>query len=1103
MFDIYRNLELKNDWLILTVAAFTTLANGLVPVVISILTGRVFNLLKFLGTDTYKTKSEFVHELTLRSFSIAAVAACVIPISWVSISCWMAIGERQGFRIRSSLLSFYFDRDLQWYDANQNIEGEFIQVNRCVEEVRASSAEASAIISQNIVSIIALIATSMYYSWSLTLIILCSLPLLVILVVWFSKKVEKFSKLENAESTNASSILAWSLSAFQMIRLFDTSYLEQANFETSIFKCRKFFVKSCLFAALNASSLRFLVLCMFVQGFWFGNTQIKRGNLDAGDVVTCFSSCLLLGSSLSGTLQQIVTIQKGKVAMQRINGFILPKDTLTDMWEKRNSIISSTSSIGLSPIFCEGDIVFDNISFAYPTRPDDYILKNVSIHIRSGVTSFIVGKSGSGKSTLASLLLKMYSNYTGDIKFGRYNLQSLDDSWLTENITLVEQSCTLFNGTLKNNITIANKDASDDDVRKACQFALLNSALHNLSDGVNTLLGRHGVTLSGGQQQRVALARAYLRDTPVLILDESLSALDAMSRELIVEAIRHWRNGKSTIVLTHEYSQIKENDYVYLMDEGAVVESGFKHELLAKSDSYFTQLNYLQNFITEPPTSPDAQLPYSPGCNSAYACNPISRFSRFFFDTVGLDTYHNNPTVYNSKKRIRPNAERIDPANIKRELQNSQKGDLEENRKPGLMKLSCILKKMTYSMPKRRYLLLGLLFSAIAGISNPLFSYTFSKLLTGIAQDGSNNNSSFYLMKWSIIVLSLAAVDGVSTFFKDFLLGYCSELWITQLRIDAMSKISRCSLEWFGLPNNNSSELNSLIMNDLRDLRGLASEFLSAITTLIFVAFVGLIWAIAAGWKLSLVCISLFPAFLLFSGVYGSLLQVYETTYKNEIAELETKAHEIVTFGIVGESGSGKSTLSLLLTRLYSVPDGRISIGKTDINRWDEEALRRQISIVEQKPKFFDGTVRENLVYGMKKTVSVSELSSVLRSVALSSFVRSLPYGLDTRIHLGLMSGGQAQRLSIARALLRDPKIMILDECTSALDATNSFAIAELIKSVLIDVTVIVITHSEQMMQVCDRLLVINKGKVKEEGSFSELLERRGELYRIVSSSKG
>lgn len=1274
MRSLYSNLRLRDDWLLLIVTIFTTIVNGLVPAATSILTGRVFGLLHSLNSNTYASKSDFIHELTLRAFSIAAVAACVIPISWISLTCWMCVGERQGFRIRKSLVRFYFNRNLQWYDKNETLEGDFIQLNRCVEEVRAGSAESSAIIFQNVTSIIALIVTSMYYSWSLTLIILCSTPVLAVLATFFSYNVEKFAKLENEASAQASLVLSWSLNAFQMIRLFNTAHFEETRFERLALKCNKYFIKSCLFSALNASTLRFLTLCMFVQGFWFGNTQVRKGKLNAGDVITCFSSCLQLGSCLSSTLQQLVTLQKGKVAMEKIQGQLSDQDATNDDsstlgWEKRESIISSTSSLGLAPSLYKGDIKVRNVSFAYPTRPDDYVLKDVSLDIKEGSTTFIVGRSGSGKSTLANLLLKMYSNYSGSIELGGYNLQGLDDSWILEQFTLVEQRCTLFNRTLKENITIVDRNATDEMVRQACQFALLSSLLIDLPDGIDTLLGRHGVTLSGGQQQRVALARSYIRNTPILILDEAMSALDISSRNLMIEAFRYWRKGKITIILTHEYSQIRDDEFVYLMREGKVIESGLKSSLLEDQDSNFCQLYHLQDNALEESTMIESVVPYSPD-KTKYDMGTVSRFSKFFFDGGVVDTQAQTDS-FTKRLGFKNGQVRVKPDSIEKALQSDNIEDLERQERPRPMTLTAILKKINKTIPHRRYLVLGLFFSVIAGVANPMFSYIFSKLLTGLVPKGSaHSSSSYYLMKWSVIVMSIAAIDGISTFLKDFILGYCSEIWILRLRIMAMHKITRKPLNWFTFSVNNSSELNSLLMNDLRDLRGLASEFLSAITTLICVAAVGLTWALISGWKLSLVCFSLIPVFILFSGIYGSLLQMYESAYKTEIAELETRIHEVVTsmktiktlslqqqfedeivtqrskvksvskkrsvavgfgiaitnalalvvqailyyygiklvingdysvskmfqtftlllfsimtcvslinqvpeisrgqraatyifkvleesehdetynlvqsgrpayylnpvygntvevkhlsfaypnspsqkvfkslnfhvqtnetVGIIGESGSGKSTIALLLTRLYPVPNGKINIGIDDINDWDEHSLRRTIVIVEQKTNFFDGTLRENLVYGLKTHVTDSELLSVLQLVDLKTLVENLPEYLDTRIHTGLLSGGQAQRLSIARALLRKPKIIILDECTSALDAANSFAIAEVIKSVMKNITVIIITHSQQMMQICDRLLVLRKGKICEEGSYADLYNRRGEMYRIVVSA--
>lgn len=1263
---IYANLRLRNDWLVVVITLVSTAANGLIPAVTSILVGRVFNLLQSLSTDSTLTKSDFVHELTLRSMSIAAVGGCVIPISWVSISCWMILGERQGFRIRQRLLDHYFEKELSWYDSNETLHGDFIQLNRCVEEVRASSAEASAITSQNIITIIALIGTSLYYSWSLTLIIMCSSPILAVLATLFSRKVEKFSSLENKESSNASLVLSWSLEAFQMIRLFNTKSVETSKFTKHVIKCNEYFIKSCVYTSLNASSLRFLTLCMFVQGFWFGNTQIKKGKLNAGDVITCFSSCLLLGSSLSSTLQQIVTMQKGKVAMEKIIKLTSEDIESLTISEKRSSIVSTTSSIGFAPLFCEGDICFEDVSFAYPTRPDDLVLRNITFKIPENRTTFIVGKSGSGKSTISNILLKFYKDYSGTVKVGSFDIATLDSNWLFENTTLVEQKCTLFNGSLKENLLIGTCECSEHNIKQACQFALLNNVLLNLPEGLNTVLGTGGISLSGGQQQKVALARAFIRDTQILILDEALSALDIISRDLLVEAIRQWRNNKTTIILTHEYRQIRDNDFVHLIEGGQIIESGLKADLLKHSKSRFFNLNKLQETSVKNSFVDDSSVFNT----EQYEIKKRSRRPRLFLNSGTLSTYLKPQLQQRKKATSIHRKERIKPEHVEKFLRETY-DDLEDQRRPPIMSLLNIMKQMNKTLEKRVYVYLGLVSSVLAGVANPLFSYTFSKLLTGIAPQDSKSGSSYYSMKWSLIVISIAAIDGIFTFLKEFLLGYCSETWIMSLRIKAITNISSKSIYWFSHQNNTSSEINSLIMNDLRDLRGLASEFLGAVTTLVCVASIGLIWALVSGWKLSLVCISLFPVFIIFSGIYGSLLQVYETEYKTSIAELETLLHEIMTsmktirclqleqhflssythtknrvqqictkrsiatglgiavtnalslvieailfyygiklvingeytlskmfetltlllftimtsvsiinqipeisrgqraatyifkilndkeytdtpdvpnnrlpkdfktiddvpiihvsnlsfsypntpknktfsalsldilpkeiIGIVGESGSGKSTLSLLLTKLYAIPKNKIEIKGNDINDWNTGNLRQLISVVEQKPKFFDGSIQDNLMYGIKTRRTDKEILSVLKLVDMELFVEGLPDLLDTRIHTGLLSGGQAQRLSIARALLQHPEILILDECTSALDSANSLNIAQLIRNNLTNMTVILITHSEQMMNICDRLIVLKNGKIKEQGTFSDLYGKKGELFRIVANDE-
>ena len=221
------------------------------------------------------------------------------------------------------------------------------------------------------------------------------------------------------------------------------------------------------------------------------------------------------------------------------------------------------------------------------------MLDKASLYFSAGGLFFVVGKSGSGKSTLGNLLVKFYEPLSGGIFIDGQGLPTLDDAWVRNNITLVQQGSVLFDDTLFMNIALGDPSPDKtihDRVITACDLSLLHSTVASLPQGLQTRVGPHGHDLSGGQKQRVALARARLRDTPVLILDEVTSALDPLGRNLLMEEIRQWRRGKTTIIITHEVAQIKDTDFVYVMDSGRVVQRGLRKELSNDDSGMFAHL---------------------------------------------------------------------------------------------------------------------------------------------------------------------------------------------------------------------------------------------------------------------------------------------------------------------------------------------------------------------------------------------------------------------------------------------------------------------------------------------------------------------------------
>ncbi|CCH41011.1 Multidrug resistance protein [Wickerhamomyces ciferrii] len=1283
----------KQDIPLLFFGGLSTIFGALGPAISSILMGRVFDVLSNFTKGKYNGFGEYMQAIRMSSMSIILLGVGCIPLVWITITCWMQFGERQGLRARTNILKTFMVNPISWYDENETLMGDLTQINRCVEELRAGTSEATALVLQNFVSLAALIGTALYYSWSVTLVMLASSPIIVIFAYIFAKLTEKYTNNENVETAKAAKTLDWSLFSAKLVRLFSTQDQEYSKFTTAVKNCKQAFFKLTLVTSANMALLRFIMLCMYVQGFWFGSTQVRKGKVDPGDVITCFTSCLMLAETLKSTLPQIITIQKAKVAIAKIQNFIQMRKTKTMVSKFKQQIdLDDTRNISLYPDVCHGDIKFKNVDFSYPTRFETKVLKDVSIHFPAGETTFLVGRSGSGKSTLSSLLLNFYRPNKGRVEIDGFSVSKLNSRWLTDNITLVEQTCTLFKDTIKNNILMGkiaseNQEVSDEELQNACQMALLHEVIRDLDDGLDTIVGPNGITLSGGQQQRVALARARVRDTPILILDESVSALDIVLRELIIAAVKKWRKGKTTIILTHEFSQIGKDDYVYLMEDGIVAENGLRKDL-ENQNGLFKRLANLQDTTVEKLNDVeqfkgfkkqlDLHEPLHDKIGSRLSSqiissiNPLSFFGQSSEAQPPSDRHDfTERKVERRRRKIqKPATSPISEGQDQKDLEANEEEveDEEKDKKderPDLTPILTIIKKMYQTVDRKPLLFAGILFSILNGAVNPIFSYTFSKLLSGIVPQDKDVGSSSYLLKWSLVVIFLALFDGISTFLKEFLLHYSSEIWIYSLRRRAFSTISQQSISWFGEKTNSPAEVSALLLNDSRDLRSLVSQFLGIVSTASILSSLGLIWALVSGWKLSLVCFALIPAFVLTSGIYATLLQTSENEYKNAIAELENQIYEsvrgirtikvlrlekyftakfneraenlkrvarrraiytgfgvslttVLTFvvqgvllyygmrlvglgeysttklmqtfvlllfsimscvqlinqipdisrgqraatyifrildlepsetetmgsvipyddsknvvefdhldfaypslpdnkvlknmtfnikkgehvSVIGESGSGKSTLTLLLTRLFQVPKGTVSFEGVDINDLDVTWLRDVVSLVDQKAVFFDGTIRENLSYG-SEDVKEDTLIESLKLANIYDFVISLPEGIDSRIDTSLISGGQAQRLSIARALVRKPKLLILDECTSALDSESAKNIANLVKENLKnqkDLSVLIITHSEEMMKVSDRVLTLKNGKICEEGPFDELFYRRGELFRIVTA---
>ena len=393
---------------------------------------------------------------------------------------------------------------------------------------------------------------------------------------------------------NATKLATTAISKIETVKCLNGQNHEIWQYTVAIKIAAKNFLVQARANALQFGLLRLLTLGMFVQGFWYGSSLVRKGSKSTGNIVTAFMAALIAAQSIEQMLPQLLVLEKGRAAGATLKATQrqIERGQRIGRLHGTKQLPNLQGAIELQNVSdkraCASNTTdFEKVTFSYPSRSGHPALLETSLSFPSGSTTFVIGKSGSGKSTLGNLLLGLYRPSSGNILINGHLLEIIDGAWLRKNITVVQQDSILFNETLFKNVALGRQDhdlVRREEVINSIDFAGLKAVARSLPQGLDTRLGLDGTSLSGGQRQKVAIARAHLRDAPILILDEATSALDHTNRVIVNNAIREWRRGKTTIIITHVLEQILDDDFVYIFDEGRLVQSGYKHTLSALSE---------------------------------------------------------------------------------------------------------------------------------------------------------------------------------------------------------------------------------------------------------------------------------------------------------------------------------------------------------------------------------------------------------------------------------------------------------------------------------------------------------------------------------------
>ena len=424
-----------------------------------------------------------------------------------------------------------------------------------------------------------------WVSPKLALMNLSILPILVVTAIFFGRFIRNLSRQTQDQLADSNSIVQETLLGISNVKAFVNEYYESQRYGKKLDSVVKLAIKGATFRGLFASFIIFCIFGAIIAVIWYGATLVATGEITVGDLTTYILYSMFVAGSMGSFPELYAGIQKALGASERVIE-ILNEQTENITVSEHNKEISN-------PI--AGKLTFSNIQFAYPSRPDIDILKDISFTANAGEKIAIVGPSGAGKSTIASLILQFYNPSKGQILYDDIDSSHYSLTDIRNQVAIVPQDVLLFGGTIRENINYGRLDANPNSIIEAAKRANAHDFIMGFPEGYDTIVGERGVKLSGGQRQRIAIARALLKDPSILILDEATSALDSESERLVQEALEELMKNRTSIIIAHRLSTIKNADKIVVVENGVVAEFGNHDELIATGSGLYHHLYTLQS----------------------------------------------------------------------------------------------------------------------------------------------------------------------------------------------------------------------------------------------------------------------------------------------------------------------------------------------------------------------------------------------------------------------------------------------------------------------------------------------------------------------------
>ncbi len=490
-----------------------------------------------------------------------------------AIRAWLftVSGERIVASLRTQLYRSIISQEVAFFDERRT--GEL--TNRLASDTTVLQNTVTVNVSMLLrftIMTIGAIGFLFYTSWKLTLLTLTVVPVVAISAGFFGRKMRAISRNFQDALAESTVVAEETIAGVRTVRAFAREEQEIARYSEAVEASFAIAKRRASIIAMLRGFIGFGGYGAIAVVLWFGGNMLVDGTISIGELTSFLLYTLTVAFSLGALSGLYEDFMKALGASERVFE-LLDREATVSGGETRLEEI-------------HGEVVLADLDFAYPTRPDMPVLQQLNLTLSPGEVVALVGHSGSGKSTVAALLSRFYNPQGGSIHLDGIDYSTLDIDWLREQVGVVSQEPILFATSILDNIRYGRPDASLDEVTAAAEAANAHDFIGTFPEGYETLVGERGVKLSGGQKQRVAIARALLKDPRVLILDEATSALDAESEHLVQEALDRLMEGRTTLIIAHRLSTVKEADRVCVLDQGQLAQEGTHDELVAQDGIY-------------------------------------------------------------------------------------------------------------------------------------------------------------------------------------------------------------------------------------------------------------------------------------------------------------------------------------------------------------------------------------------------------------------------------------------------------------------------------------------------------------------------------------